>query len=406
MFHIELPNLSTKRVAVKLKSATEKIIKSGHPWVFSDSIIKQNAEATSGDMAIIFDTKKNTFLAIGLFDLDSPIRIKILQANKPETIDKEWFKRKISAAYNRRKELFKTDTNAYRLIFGENDSFPGFIADVYDKVLVVKLYSTIWFPYLRMILPELIAISQCTTVVMRLSRQLQRIDNNFGITDGMVIYGELEEEVVIFKEHGILFSANVIHGHKTGYFLDHRHNRKKVGALATNKNLLDVFSYAGGFSVHALANGASEVISLDISEQALEMAKKNAVLNTYKGIHKTIVADAFEGMQKMIDSSRKFDIVVIDPPSFAKRKNEIERAMNSYSKLVKLGVQLVNKNGIFVMASCSSRIESIPFFELVEKSILNAGKNFQIFEKTYHDIDHPITFKEASYLKCGYYRIQ
>lgn len=399
---INLPKISINKIAIKLKPVAETLVKKGHPWVFENSIVKQNIEGKSGDLAIIFDHKKNKFLAIGFYDSNSPIRIKILQTKKPVTINADWFALKVEEAYKKRIPLLKTDTNSYRLIYGENDGLPSLIADAYDNVLVIKLYASFWFYHLHHILPSLIEISQAKTTVLRLSRNVQKTGNEFNLKDGEIIQGELDNEVVIFKEHGIRFSANVIHGHKTGYFLDHRHNRKKVGELAKDKTVLDVFSYAGGFSVHALTNGAKEVTSLDISKPALEIAKQNAKLNTFSGKHKTIAGDAFEELDKLNQKQIKFDLVVIDPPSFAKSAQEVNGAINSYKKLTYLGIKLVNPNGILVLASCSSRITATQFFDLVENILQQTKTKYSILDKTQHDIDHPIGFKEGAYLKCVY----
>ncbi|WP_299436880.1 class I SAM-dependent rRNA methyltransferase [uncultured Aquimarina sp.] len=400
-----VPDIKTQRIAIKLKPSAEKMVKRGHPWIFEKSILKQSIKGKAGDLAIIYDNKKNTILAIGLYDPYSPIRIKIIQFKKAAQINSEWFNNRITQAKSIRKPLLETATNSYRLLFGENDQMPGFIADVYDSVLVVKLYSHIWFPYLNWIVPHLIQQSGCKTVVLRLSRSLQTESQTYNLEDGSIIYGSLEKEVVVFKEHGVLFSANVIKGHKTGYFLDHRHNRKKVGDLSKGKTVLDVFSYAGGFSVHALAGKAKEVVSIDISRQALEMAKDNASLNTHSGRHTIMVADAFEGLQGLISKKKKFDIVVIDPPSFAKRESEINKAKNSYVRLAKLGAQLVHKKGILVLASCSSRVVAEEFFEICEDNISGYGRSFTLLDKTYHDVDHPVSFPEGAYLKCAYYQL-
>ncbi|MEM6722322.1 MAG: class I SAM-dependent rRNA methyltransferase [Bacteroidota bacterium] len=403
---IKLPNIPTQKIAIKLKPSAETLVKKGHPWVFENSIGKQNKEGKSGDLAIIFDNRKNKFLACGFYDPNSPIRIKILQANKPATINSAWFAEKVQEAHNKRIPLLKTETNSYRLVYGENDYLPGLVADVYDNVLVVKLYASYWFYYLKDILPTLIEVSNPETTVLRLSRNVQKESNAFGFTDGQILDGKLENEVIIFKEHGVHFSANVIHGHKTGYFLDHRANRKKVGELSKNKTVLDVFSYAGGFSVHALVGGAKEVTSLDISAPALEIAKSNAKLNQFSGKHNIIVGDAFEELNKLARVHTKFDIVVIDPPSFAKSAAEVNKAVASYKKLTHLGLQLVNQKGILVLASCSSRVTSETFFDLVEETLQRNNANYTIIEKTLHDIDHPIGFKEGAYLKCVYVRIK
>lgn len=391
-----------KRLAVKLNAKGEKFVVQGHPWVFSNNIVKINDDAQTGDLAIVFSKNKNKLIGLGLYDANSPIRIKMLH-NGPATIDATFFKESIKEAFQKRAPLLKTNTNSYRLIFGENDGFPGLITDVYAEVLVVKLYSEIWVPYLEDILPSLQEASKANTVVLRLSRKLQNsISHNF--TDGEVIYGELNNEVVEFVEHDVNFSANVIKGHKTGYFLDHRANRKQVGTWSNGKTVLDVFSYAGGFSVHALYNGAKEVTSLDISKQALEIAFQNGRLNNYQGTHKTIAGDAFLEMQKLIDKKQNFDVVVIDPPSFAKQASEIPLAKKKYAQLAELGVKLTSKNGLLVLASCSSRVVSQSFFDINTQTLNNFSRKYKTILTTEHDIDHPITFPEGAYLKCAYYR--
>jgi 23S rRNA (cytosine1962-C5)-methyltransferase len=403
VYNITLPEGAPKVLAVKLTVIGERSVRSSHPWIFTDSIEKINKEGTAGDIAIIFSHSKNKAIGVGLYDPDSPIRIKMLHFGSGAALNSAFFSEKIKNAYALRVPLLRTKTNSYRLLFGENDGFPGCIADMYAKVLVVKLYSAIWIPYLTMLLDSLIAVSGAETVVVRLSRKLQQ-DSKTTLTDGMVLYGSLANETILFKEHGIHFSANVIKGHKTGYFLDHRENRRRVGRLSHQKTVLDVFSYAGGFSIHALANGAKEVTSMDISAQALVLAKANGLLNKHKGSHKTIVGDAFVEMQTLIDAGKAFDIVVIDPPSFAKSKNEIQIAKKKYKQLAQLGEKLTAKKGMLVLASCSSRITADVFFD-INTAVLDAQKrSYTQGHQSYHDIDHPIGFPEGAYLKCGYYQ--
>jgi len=169
--------------------------------------------------------------------------------------------------------------------------------------------------------------------------------------------------------------------------------------------VLDVFSYAGGFSVHALAGGAREVTSLDISKQALEMAKKNVKLNRLTARHKTMAVDAFSGMEQLFNSGTKYELIIVDPPSFAKKAEETERALKSYQKLTVYAAGLVSRGGTLVMASCSSRVSAEQFFDVVQSTLTSQGHKYEILEKTNHDIDHPIHIKEAAYLKCGYYKI-
>lgn len=397
-------NVRPKNLAVKLSSKGEQSVVKGHPWVFSNNIVKLNDDAKTGDLAIIFSKNKNKVIGIGLYDAKSPIRIKIIHnAETKAVINADFFHKKIENAFEKRLELLQSNTNSYRLLFGENDGFPGLIADVYSSVLVVKLYSEIWLPYLESILKSLKQVSKVETVVMRLSRNIQN-SRNHNLEDGKVIYGNLENEIVEFTEHGVKFSANVIKGHKTGYFLDHRHNRKRVGELSNNKTVLDVFSYAGGFSVHALANGATEVTSMDISKQALELAIENGKLNDFSGIHKTIAGDAFAEMKNLIKRGKRFDVVVIDPPSFAKQQSEVDLAKKKYAQLAELGEKLTAKKGLLVLASCSSRVLAQSFFDLNNSVLNEQSRLFETVLKTQHDVDHPISFPEGAYLKCGYYR--
>lgn len=389
--------------AVKLTRKAENYVNHGHPWVFSDGIVKISDEAKTGDLTVIFSQRNNKMIGIGLFDETSPLRIKMIYNGRASvTIDSEFFREKIEIAYSKRQRLLDTNTNSYRLVFGENDGFPSFIADVYANVLVVKLYSEIWLPYFGILIGHLRDISSSDTVVLRLSRHLQK-SNTHNFKDGQVVDGHLANEVVHFVEHGVNFSANVIKGHKTGYFLDHRENRRLVGLMSEGKTVLDVFSYTGGFSVHALVNGATEVTSLDISKQALQIAEKNAHLNTIKGKHHTIVGDAFKALKQLIADGKTYEVVIIDPPSFAKQQAEVEIAKKKYGQLAKLGASLTAHNGLLVLASCSSRISAQTFFDINAHNLKLVGRRFTIINKTQHDVDHPIGFQEGAYLKCGYY---
>ena len=238
---ISLPKPSEQRIAVKVKPAAERAARKKHPWVFDGSITKQSTSGEAGDIAIIFDQKKNKFLALGLYDPYSPVRIKLL-AFSPTQLNNNWFQQTIENAWQLRLPLFETDTNSYRLIYGENDGLPGLIADVYDSVLVLKLYSFIWLPYLEILVSLLSIKSNTACCVLRLSRNLQaKPDALYGLKEGMLLFGSLEQPEVLFKEHGLTFKTDVVKGHKTGFFLDHRHNRKKVSQLSKGKRVLDIF---------------------------------------------------------------------------------------------------------------------------------------------------------------------
>lgn len=394
----------SKTLAVKLKPSAEKAVKQGHPWVFSKGIHKIKKDGKAGDLCIIFDRDTNKAMAIGLFDPASPIRIKIIHHPGSAKIDNAFFKRKIQKAFAVRKPLLQSKTNAFRFLYGENDGFPGLVVDIYNNVGVVKLYSAIWFPYLKGIVEALTELSGVEAMVLRLSRNLQK--ENPPLKEGDVLFGELDKTEVQFQEYGVNFQIDVLLGHKTGFFLDHRENRKRIGQMAKEKTVLDVFAYAGGFSIHALVGGAKEVSSLDFSKQALELAKANAGLNSHNGKYDTLAGDAFEILPELIAQNKQYDIVVIDPPSFAKRKAEIEIAKKKYAELARLGAKLTKKGGLLLLASCSSRITADVFVQIHKDEFRKTGVSFDLKDFTQHDIDHPIGFKEGAYLKSAYYIIQ
>ncbi|MCO5259935.1 MAG: class I SAM-dependent rRNA methyltransferase [Crocinitomicaceae bacterium] len=393
--------IQSKTVAVKLSEKAEKLVKKGHPWVFSDSIQKINAEVKTGAICVLFSNRDNKFYALGLYDKNSPIRIKIISRVSTK-LDQAFFNSRIVTAYDLRQPLISESTNSFRLVYGENDYLPGVIVDVYHQVAVLKLYSAIWLPFIENITTAINETLNTKAIVLRFSRNIQKECAH--LTDGSIITGLLDDENVRFLENNVHFTTNVIKGHKTGFFLDHRPNRKRIGELAKNKKVLDVFSYVGGFSVHALVGGAKEVTSVDISQQALDVAKENAKINTFSGKHHTLAGDAFEVLGDLVRQKQTFDLIIIDPPSFAKSTAEVKTALKKYYDLALLGIQLTAKKGILVLASCSSRVSKDELTEIHQQAFAATKTTFELTDMTTHDIDHPIVIKEAEYLKCMYYQ--
>ncbi|MCB9460203.1 MAG: class I SAM-dependent methyltransferase [Anaerolineaceae bacterium] len=401
-----LPNLdhipppSDNRLALHVTPAAERALRRGHPWLFADNITQQNHEGSAGDLAIVFD-KKRRFLAIGLYDPQSPIRVKILHQGKPATIDSTFLAERVKAAIALRQPIAETDTTGYRLIHGENDGLPSLILDRYGDTLVLKLYSAIWFPYLADLLPVILDAQPCERMVLRLSRNLQQ-EATFGLRDGQALIGDLPDAPVIFREYGLQFAADVVHGHKTGFFFDHRENRKRVQDIAARHSVLDVFAYAGPFSVHAAAGGARSVTSIDVSAPALEAAKANMARNPKAAQvpHEIIMADAFDALHDLAQQGRQFSMVIVDPPSFAKSQAEIEGALRAYANLTRLALAVLAPAGVLVMASCSSRVSTDDFYSTVHRAANDIGRPLQEIERTGHALDHPIGFPEGAYLKC------
>ena len=397
-------NTVAARLRLRITAAAESIVRSGHPWLFADSIHEANRAGQTGELAVIYD-RKDKFLAVGLYDADSPIRVRILHAGKPQTIDSIWWKAHLEKTLARRRDLFNAQTTGYRLIHGESDVWPGLVLDRYDTTLVLKLYTAAWLPRLAEIFSLIKASVHCERIVLRLSRNIQSFaEKQFQRCDGQLLCGDAPAGAVIFSENGVRFEADVLRGQKTGFFLDQRENRAEVEKLSRGKKVLNAFSFSGGFSVYAARGGATSVTDLDISAHALESAKRNVALNqNFPGVsachHEIVQADTFEWLPA---TTEKFDLIVLDPPSLAKRATEREGAVHAYERLNSLGLQRLSRAGILVAGSCSAHVSAAEFFEAVRRAALKSGRKFSALKTMLHPPDHPAGFKEAEYLKVIY----
>lgn len=395
-------NLTHPSLRLRITAAAESRLRSGHPWLFAGSVRDQNRDGESGELAVIFD-RQDRFLAIGLFDPDSPIRVRVLHAGKPRAIDREWWQKQAGAALDRRKGLFDSETTGYRFVNGESDGWPGLVLDRYDDTLVLKLYTAAWLPRLEAIAN---LFTKESRLVLRLSRNIQaKAAEQFRLADGQILRGVALQSPLTFLENGLRFEADVLRGQKTGFFLDQRENRRQTGALAAGLRVLNLFSYTGGFSLYAAAAGAASVLSLDISEHALAGARRNFSLNqnhpaVTRCRYETIQANAFDWLATKQKST--FDMVVLDPPSLAKRESERADAIRAYGKLIEGALSCLSKNGILVAASCSAHVSADEFFGLARKF----GTRLEELRTTRHAADHPATFPEAEYLKCVYLRFR
>ncbi len=402
-----IPPPAEKRLALKVTPPAERQLRAGHPWLFDGSITDQSGEGRPGDLAVIFDRKRR-FLAIGLYDPDSPIRVRILHQGDPTPIDEAWFAARIREAVARRAELEPAGTTGYRLIYGEGDGLPGLVVDRYGPAQVIKLYSAAWLPHLEVILPLLAAAQPAESWLLRLSRHVsQQLPAGTGLYDGAHLGGRPPVQPVEFHEHGLRLAADIVQGHKTGFFFDHRENRQRVRRLAAGRRVLDVFAYTGGFSLAAAAGGAAAVTSLELSEPALAMARLNFELNrdlpaVAAAEHHLRAGDAFEILGELSAAGEAFDLVIVDPPAFAKSAAEIDGALAAYERLTHLALDVLAPTGLLVLASCSSRVQPDLFFESVFKAAAAAGRPLWTQARTGHAVDHPVRpeFPEGEYLKC------
>lgn len=406
----QLPAPGERRVAVRITNDARRRIRAGHPWLFDGSITSVSPDGVAGDLAVLFDEHRR-FQAIGLYDPTSPIAVKVLHHGEPVQITDEWWERRFADALGRRGPLLdSTATTGVRCVHGENDGLPALVVDRYGQVLVVKLYSPAWLPHLRTVVRVLERLLAPSAVVLRLSRRLQREDVPL-VADGVALLGPLPEAPVPFLENGLAVEADVVAGQKTGYFLDQRDNRRLVGASCRGARVLDVFSCTGGFSLAAAAGGARSVRSVDSSAQALEAAKRNLGRNRHlpdvrRCRHETVVGDAFGIMGDLVARGERFDVVVVDPPSFAHSAPTVDKALRAYARLTELAVRLVVDGGLLVQASCSSRVGPDDLFRTIHAAAAGTGHRLQEERRTGHPVDHPVGFEEGAYLKALFARVR
>jgi 23S rRNA (cytosine1962-C5)-methyltransferase len=405
-----LPRAGGRNLAVRITKDAARHVRAGHPWIFDAAVTsvrggdRGDGVGRPGDLAVVFDDDRR-FMAVGLWDPGSPIRVKVLHHGDPATIDAGFWQRRLAEAVARRGPLVtSTVTTACRLVHGENDGLPGVVVDHYGTTAVLKLYSAAWFPHLGALLDAVAATVGPDTVVLRLARSVQA-GETYGLVDGTTVAGPVPVGPVRFCEHGLAFDADVVRGQKTGHFLDQRDNRALVGQRSSGARVLDLFCCTGGFTVHAAAGGAVEVHSVDLSRHAVAAAAHNVGLNqdvpavVACGYRRTM-GDAFEVMESLARARERYDLVVVDPPSFASKQADVTGALRAYGRLTELAVPLVRSGGTLFQASCSSRVPVDRFVDRVRRSAVAAGVELQVDEVTGHPVDHPVGFPEGAYLKA------
>lgn len=401
-----LPHPADRRLAVRVTRDALRQLRGGSPWLYDGSITSVSHDGSPGDLAVVFDDQRN-FAAIGLWDPASPIRVKVLHAGRPRQIDPSFWLDRVDAALDRRSGLLADEsTNGYRIVHGENDGLPGLVVDRYDRSLVVKIYTPAWFPHLAAVVGALVERIGPERIVVRLGRSVVA-GETFGIADGDTVVGLPPSGPVRFRERGLVLEADIELGQKTGHFLDQRDNRALVRSMAEGLDVLDVFASTGGFSLSAAAGGARSVHLIDQSAPAIETARRNIAHNRHLpevrrcAVHAT-VGDAFEVLTRLASRDERFDLVVVDPPSFASNQGAVPRALAAYARLTRLALAVTKPGGTLVQCSCSSRVPTDEFVQAVLDAAASAGRDAHITRRTGHAVDHPIGFEHGEYLKAVY----
>ena len=397
-----------RRLAIRVTPDAERQLRGGHPWLYDASITSAPPDGRPGDLAVVFDARRR-FLAIGLYDPASPIRVKVLHHGRPATIDATWWRDRVADARRLRAPLEADDaTTGYRCVNGENDGLPGVVLDRYADTFVLKLYGEAWFAHLDALVDAVVAVWAPPRLVLRWSRSARA---EAPIADGTTLVGAAPIAPVRFRENGLVFEADVVSGQKTGFFLDQRDNRARVRDRSVGRRVLDVFSFNGGFSVSAAAGGATLVHSVDISPVAIAAVGRHLALNAELASvracrHEASVGDATEVMAALRDAGRRFDVVVVDPPSFASRREQVPGALRAYGRLTELAVALLEPGGTLVQASCTSRVSGDDLERVVTDAAARAGARLRAVTRTGHAVDHPVTFAEGHYLDAVFATVE
>lgn len=386
---------------VELKPGLGRHLRAGHPWVFKKGLA-QLPRLPPGSVVDLVDGHR--FVARGYFDPYSAIAVRVLTLDPKTTIDEAFFEQRIGRCVRARRELIElTATDSYRLVHGEGDGLPGVIVDLYAGWAVLKLYSAGLTPHRPLIVEALAkTVPGLKGVIGRdeVGRDDADVDEEKG--NGRMLWGPEAPRPITIEERGAKFLVDVYAGQKTGFFLDQRENRFLLRRLGQGRDVLNCFCFSGGFSVNAALGGAKSVFSVDQDADAIALARQNFPLNGLEpASHDFLAADVFELLESFKREGRSFDLIVLDPPAFAKSQKAVEGAVAGYASLNRQALALLRPGGLLATASCSARVSQQMFLDAVREGAFNAGVDLTLVEERYQPPDHPLRlqFPEGRYLK-------
>ena len=390
-----------------LKPQHAKPFYARHPWVFAGAIGRVTDNPADGAV-VDLRTHDGLFVARGLYNSQSKIRVRLYTWDEAEPLDRDFFSRKLDAAIALRHDVLHLNAGpdaAYRVVFSEADGLSGLTVDRYADFLSVQ-FTSLALAERRTMIAELLRDKLGVRgITLRTERGIGKLEG-VELHDGPMLGDPPPAEIVIEGRHGLKFAIDLAAGQKTGFYLDQRDNRSAVLGLAAGRRVLDAFSYTGGFGVHAAKGGASEVVCVDASEPALKIAERNAVLN---GLGQMTFehADAFNYLADLASAGRKFDLVVLDPPKFARNRAAVPRAVQGYRKLHQSAMRLLDRNGVLVSCCCTGLITSTMLEDVIAQTAADANRDVQILDRRGPSADHPtaLSCRETGYLKCVISRV-
>jgi 23S rRNA (cytosine1962-C5)-methyltransferase len=383
-----------------LKPGRERSLLRRHPWIFSGAIAEVHGAPHTGDTVDV-RAADGRFVAWAAYSPASQIRARVWSFDETEIPGPDLFERRIAAALAlRRAEIPLETTDALRLVHGESDGLPGLVADRYADTLVVQLVSAGCERWRETLIETLRGQSGCARVYERSDTEGRELEGLAAKTG--LIAGTAADRPLKIVEHGIRYEVDAAAGQKTGFYLDQRDNRRRVGLLAEGRETLNCFCYTGGFALSALAGGARSVLSIDSSGPALELAKRNLALNGVEaGRAEWLEADVFGALRKLQREGRQFDFIVLDPPKFAPTPKDAERAARGYKDINLNALKLLRRGGLLATFSCSGGVSPELFQKIVAGAAADAGASLLLRERYRAAPDHPvrIEFPEGEYLK-------
>ena len=389
-----------KTPQVILLPGREKSLLRKHPWIFSGAIKNVTGDPGSGETVEIVSAA-GIILGTGAYSEKSQIRVRAWSFDPDEKIDSGFFREKIKQALSTREMLPSLEvSNSRRLIYGENDGLPGVIADIFGNIVVLQLSTAGAYKWRNTIIDEVVEQTNCKCLFEKSDSDINQLE---GLDDVVQIqHGSLDEAPVIILENGLNYLFEIEGSQKTGFYLDQRNNRRLIREYSKNKRVLDCFCFSGGFTMNALKGGALQVVAVDSSGAALQLASENLKLNKFDEAKVEFVNDnAFEYLRKLRDRAEQFDLIVLDPPKFAPTTSQVDKAARAYKDINLLAFKLLSPNGVLFTFSCSGGVGLPLFQKIVADAALDAGKNVQIIKFLHQAEDHPISsaFPEGEYLK-------
>ncbi len=384
---------------VKLTKDTERRIKAGHLWIYSNEIDTKQTPLknfSAGELVII-EPAVGKALAIGYINPQCLLCVRILSKNLHEKIDQDFFVKRILAAQAKRKLIFTE--SYYRLVFGESDALPGLVIDQFNELIVIQINTAGMELLKNHVIAAVQEVLQPKVIQLKCdSSELKKEGLN---AYNEVVYGELPETLLI-QENNCSYKISTPVGQKTGWFFDHRFSRQQIARYCQNKRVLDIFSYTGAFAMPCAKAGAKELFCIDSSALALEVLHENATLNQFNNI-KTLQGDALATMESLLQQGEKFDVIILDPPALIKKKKDLVAGSKMYQKLNEAALNLLNHNGILLSASCSMQLSAPELLNIIRRASIATGFELSILEQCHQAADHPIhpAIAETQYLK-GY----